>query len=218
MPYGVSWQYDLQRFVGRRSIDVAFDVGANVGQTADAILRYFPGASVHCFEPISATYQQLVRAVGGRAHVRCRQDALGSAVGSAVVSLHRNSELNTLVPHGPRADDLTGEHEAVRVNTLDAYCAAEAVDHIDVLKMDVQGWEVEVLRGAQEMLAHNRVRSVLSEVGFRRGDRDMQHFAELNDLMETSRFWLAGFYEPFRWGKNKSRVGFANVLYLHESA
>jgi len=214
-PHGRSWLYDVQRFAGRKDLRILFDVGANVGQTTTTLVKYFPNASIFSFEPVGATFASLRRLCERFQHVRCLNMALGSSVGVAEIEIHRNSELNTLVCDGPRLDDLVGVREAVSINTVDAFCATENVAEIDIFKMDVQGWEMEVLRGARDIMAQKKVRFVFSEVGFRRADRDMQHFAELNDFMETSGFWLCGFYDSFRWGENKEFVGFANALYMN---
>ena len=94
-----------------------------------------------------------------------------------------------------------------------AFCARNAIDGIDILKMDVQGWELELLQGAEGLLRDRRIRFIYSEVGFRRDSSDMQHFCSLNDVLEQRGYWLCGFYQPFRWGADKRYLGFSNALY-----
>jgi hypothetical protein len=79
--------------------------------------------------------------------------------------------------------------------------------------MDVQGHELEVLRGAKSLLDAKRIRFIYSEVTFRRDDVEMQHFGQLNDFLEQHDFFLCGFYEPSRWGPCKRTLGFCNALY-----
>lgn len=213
-PRGSYWLYDAQRFAGTRNLRVAFDVGANVGQTLHGLLKYLPRADIFCFEPVSAAYSKLAANNSKFGNVRFVQKALGSLSGTGQIRLHRDSELNTLVTDGPRQDDLTGEVETISIDTLDSFCRSEGIASIDILKMDVQGWEMEVLKGAQGMLARRGIRFIYAEVGFRRADSDMQHFAELNDHMEQNGYWLCGLYDAFRWGANKEIVGFANALYI----
>src|SRR5512134_58588 len=69
VPHGVSWLYDVQRFAGTRRLSVVIDAGANIGQTAEHVLRYAPGAQVFCFEPVQATYDVLSRRYEDQANV-----------------------------------------------------------------------------------------------------------------------------------------------------
>ena len=114
------------------------------------------------------------------------------------IPLHRDSELNTLVADQPRSADFSGDHEEVTLN---------------IHKVDVQGWELELLQGAEGLLRDRRIRFIHSEVGFRRDCTDMQHVCSLNDALEQRGYWLCGFYQPFRWGPDKRYLGFSNALY-----
>jgi len=162
---------------------------------------------------VSATFQRLQTRYAHQPRVRCHPLALGREPARFSIPLHRDSELNTLVADQPRTADFTGGHEEVTVDTLEAFCARNAIDGIDILKMDVQGWELELLQGAEGLLRDRRIRFIYSEVGFRRDSSDMQHFCSLNDVLEQRGYWLCGFYQPFRWGTDKRYLGFSNALY-----
>lgn len=217
VPRGISWLYDAQRFSGTRDFTVIFDVGANIGQTAWGLVRYFKAADIYCFEPVSNPFSILHKSYSGCKNVHCINKALGDSVGRAIIELHRNSELNTLVPNQPRKQDLTGNTEEIILDTLDRFCNANSIKHIDILKMDVQGWELKVLKGGHKMLLENRVRFICSEVGFREADSDMQNFGEFNEFMEEQGYWLCGLYDGFAWGSKKQFLGFANALYINSN-
>jgi FkbM family methyltransferase len=190
-----------------------FDVGANVGQTAYDISIFCSRAEVYCFEPVRDTFNQLAMAFGNRSNFTLVNKALGSHPSQQEIILHCNSELNTLVENQPRTEDLKGISEIIEIETVDRFSEERSLRYIDILKMDVQGWEIEVLRGAKKMLAENRVRYILAEVGFRRGDSDMQYFEDLNLFLVSKGYTFCGFYDQFRWGPGKRYVGFANALY-----
>jgi FkbM family methyltransferase len=136
-PYGRSWLYDVQRFSNTRNFNVIFDGGANIGQTAVELCRYFPSGSIFCFEPVSATFCRLRENNKGNKNVTCVQTALGNERGSAEIALYDDSELNTLVLNSPRKS--TGEREVVSIDTIDGFCRDRKLASIDLLKLDVQG-------------------------------------------------------------------------------
>jgi FkbM family methyltransferase len=212
-----TWQYDVQCISGSRQFSVIFDVGANVGQTVCGLLPYFKTADIYCFEPVTSAMERLRSRYGSYHNLHFVQCALGRAPGEAEIVLHQNSELNSLVScdKQPRTADLTGETERIQIATVDEFCAHKQLSHIDIMKIDAQGWELEVLAGASELVRQNQIRFVIAEVGFRKADLDMQHFAALNDFMEANRFWLCGFYDTFYWGQRKEYLGFSNALYMN---
>ncbi len=212
-PCGHSVFYDIQRFSRKKKLDVLFDIGANVGQTTSGLIQYFPQSQIYCFEPVSTTFDILFNKFSTYPNVNCIQTGIGRISGSAKIILHDNSELNTIVINGPREDLKIGE-EIIVLNTLDEFTETQNIPYIDFLKMDVQGWEMEVLLGAEALLRDKRIRFVYTEVGFRRADRDMQSFSEINDYLEKQGFWLCGFYDQFRWGDKKEYLGFVNALYI----
>lgn len=209
VPHGLSAWYDIQRLADRREFGVIFDVGANVGQTAYQLVRYFPRAQIHCFEPVGETFQKLSRQYGTQ--VTCHRIALGETHAEMEISTFSDPELNSFSE--VRADAVPLGREVVPVDTVDRFCETHCIQRIDVLKMDVQGWEMNVLRGATDMLQKRRVQFILAEVGFRVRDRDMQDFAELNSFLDTLGFELCGFYDTFSWGPSKGYIGFASALY-----
>jgi FkbM family methyltransferase len=215
LPFGSDWLFDVQRFSGTKAARHIVDAGANVGQTAKAISMYFPNAVVYSFEPVSSTHRQLAQNLRGFPNVKCIPKALGEHAGRKAMLLRRCSETNTLAGSPSRAQDLTGESEEVEIVTLDEFCSSRKVPDLDILKMDVQGWELNVLKGASRLLGANRIRFVYSEVGFTSSDPETQNFSVLNEFMEANGFTFSGFYEPFRYGGRREFLGFCNALYMN---
>jgi FkbM family methyltransferase len=212
-PYGRSVYYDIQRFSQNKNLNILFDIGANVGQTANGLIKYFPKSKIYCFEPVDKTFAILSENLHRYTNVNCIQKGMGRVSGSVNIILHDDSELNTIVSNGPRENQKIGEEEII-LDTVDGFTKSQNITHIDFLKIDVQGWEMEVLMGAEALLRDKKIRFIYTEVGFRRSDRDMQHFSEINDFLEDKGFWLCGFYDQFRWGEHKQYLGFANALYV----
>jgi len=132
---------------------VVFDVGANVGVfTVQQAIR---GARVFAFEPNPDCYRRLIKAVAANG-VESRVVASNIAVG-ACAGTDRLRVLWGMTTVGSlRLDsNLVAQAEwDVNVESLDTLADSFGVQHIDLLKVDVEGFEMEVLRGGTRMLDH----------------------------------------------------------------
>lgn len=135
-----------------------FDVGANVGYyTLQAAARVGPTGRVHAFEPASGTFarlrenitlNRLDNVVAHRAIVHDRPGRL-----ELFVSPPENTGLSRLQPLG-EAGTVVEEVEAL---TLDEYCARTGLLRVDLVKIDVEGNELAVLRGMSRLLEQPQI-------------------------------------------------------------
>lgn len=143
---------------------VIFDVGANVGSWTSQMRLRLPQAACFAFEPSSAAFDRLRTAVrDGTMVVPVRiafSDTAGSGSlffdnpGSSLASLYQRDLAN----HGISLDN----HEVVETARLDEWCFKNNVVP-DIIKIDVEGHELAVLRGSSQIL--NRVHAVQFEFG-----------------------------------------------------
>jgi FkbM family methyltransferase len=163
--YGIDPIVDVLRLSGKFGvpIDRAFDVGANVGQTAAALTEAFPQADILCFEPVAATYRQLQTAAALMPRVRAFNIALSDSAGEAVMHTYDSSLLSSLEPNALFTEGRAATTETCRKETLDAFCAEQGIERIGLLKIDTEGHDLSVLRGAAAMLAQGRIGFVLTE-------------------------------------------------------
>lgn len=130
------------------------DVGANNGQFAHFASRQWPHATLHCFEPQPAPRAKIAQLLGGR--VTLHACALGSAEGMADLHLASRSDSSSLLPLGDVQKQLFSMEQVgtlrVPVKRLDAVIVSPARPAL--LKIDVQGFEYEVLDGARALLPH----------------------------------------------------------------
>ena len=149
-----------------RSGRVIVDVGANIGEWTGVVLeRAGDRDVVHCFEPTPSTFVALEARLAHDARVRLNNCALSDATGTA--RLHdygEHSGLNSLVV-GDFHDRDTELHTVPTVRG-DSYCADAGIDRIDLLKIDVEGFEWEVLTGFSGMLGDRRIDVVQFEYGY----------------------------------------------------
>lgn len=168
--FGISPFVDMARLNAPwgRSLDVLFDVGANVGQFAREARRELPRTKIYSFEPHPRSFEKLSQS--GPVDLIDRHClALSNIAGEVVLYEYSNegdgSHINSLVPDArfPARFGYTGRPIKVISATLDGFCAGESIDRIDFLKIDVEGAELSVLKGAAGMLARGKILAIYFE-------------------------------------------------------
>ena len=202
----------VRRLHGDGEINLILDVGANIGVTVSRYLRQFDSASVIAFEPIGATFTQLLARVGSSPRVCCMNLALGRTPGSAQVHLQRYDALNSLYPALNVPDVDFGICQAVEISTLDQIVANNAMDHIDLLKIDTEHLELDVLQGGRQTLQRGGVSFIYAEVTFDPADPRHSPYFEVSDFLAPFGYEVAGFYEQMYY-PNTDRLEFCNALF-----
>jgi FkbM family methyltransferase len=135
--------YHLRRLV--KAGDVILDVGANFGYYALSLAKALDGRCVvHALEPDPANFDRLRRHIernGLEDCVRAHRLGVSDRAGTANLNRHPgNSGHSALVPDG--------EVQGVTLTTLDAFCRERELARLDVLILDVEGYEERALKGA----------------------------------------------------------------------
>jgi FkbM family methyltransferase len=142
-----------------------FDVGANVGEYAEQLLACWGDrAELWCFEPSPSTFDLLSTRLSGRPGVNLENLGFSDTEGSLTLySRGKGSKVASV--HGRHSEEWQlDQTEEIRVRTLDSYCAEHGIDCLDFLKLDVEGHELSILRGAKRMLETGSVRYIQFEV------------------------------------------------------
>lgn len=164
---------------------VFVDAGAYVGQFSLFASRLVGSAGqVHAFEPTPAVFRQLQWNMrnNGCDNVVCNQLALSDSQSKHNLYFYPGSlDMNSLRPPGTSIGrkQVIGRIP-VEVETLDHYCAANRLNHVDCMKIDVEGNELAVLRGGQVLLGRNKTVVVVEISQFQQGfgyhGKDIAHY------------------------------------------
>jgi len=154
----------LPKYLPKRS--VLFDVGANVGNYSSELIKQFPDASLHVFEPHPKTFEILSKKVFLNS-TSLNNLALSSEEGKIQLFdyAERDGSSHASVVRGVIENIHSGDSMVHEVNkkTLDDYIKINNIDNIDLLKIDVEGHELEVLKGAKNILKESKVKIVQLE-------------------------------------------------------
>jgi FkbM family methyltransferase len=159
-----------------------FDVGANVGDYAVAASASFgERARIHSFEPDPETFAELSQRLASTPGATCHQLALSAEAGDA--RLFRDPQVSAVASLHPETfDHRSGEDDSVLVHTdsLDRVAEELGVRSIQLLKIDVEGHELSVLKGARRLLSNGAI----DVVQFEFGERSLAARSYLHDFFE----------------------------------
>jgi FkbM family methyltransferase len=183
-------------------IDTVIDVGANEGQFGVEIRAIGFRGEIHSFEPVKRVYRKLQETTAGDPRWFTHNFALGEAPGKAMIHVFAQSVFSSLLPAsawgenryvGMKAD---GEEE-IEIGTFDAFRMQNGLAGRRImLKMDTQGYDLKVFKGAAESLG--QVCCILSELSFIPIYDGMPDYAEALSVYENAGFSVSGFYPVTR--------------------
>lgn len=146
------------------------DIGANRGMFARCIRRVFPDAEMFAFEPLLHCFAELLELEKTTPLLRCYPYALGDKNGTATLYRSSYDYSSSMLPMGelhkqifPRS--ATTSEETVELRTLDSIAADLPLRRPVLMKIDVQGYELAVLRGAIRTL--QQIDYVVCEISLR---------------------------------------------------
>ncbi|MDX2089250.1 MAG: FkbM family methyltransferase [Kofleriaceae bacterium] len=154
----------LQRIAANRDRQsVVLDVGANVGTYLGQVLATLgTNTRVFALEPSRTAFEALERRFGGTPGVQLSRVGVGAVPGRATLwGSQAGSVLASIYPSGNES----GGGEDIEVVTIDEFCAARQIEQIDLLKLDVEGAELDALRGARGLLERGAIGMVQFEFG-----------------------------------------------------
>lgn len=174
----------LPKFLNKRNNHVFFDVGANVGEYSLTLSKNFTKANIYSFEPNINTFNVLKKNVGSTSSITPTNIGMSdykkdtkiytyttdSISGHASMykevfsSMHKRSNLQSV---------------DIKLETIDDFCLENKIEIIDFLKIDTEGHELDVLKGAKNMLNQGNIKIIQFE---------------FNEMNVISKVFLKDFY------------------------
>ena len=193
----------LKKYI-RREKPIFFDVGANIGNYAKELRIAFPNAVIYAFEPNKNTFETTQKNLGNL-DIYCVNLGLGSQSKKEKIYSYASDKSSS---HASIYKDVMLDlHKAesiveieIEVNTIDSFCNNKSISFIDFLKIDTEGNELEILKGANHLIAEDRVGIIQFE------------FNEMNII---SRVFLRDFYKLLA-GYNIYRLDSNKLIPLYE--
>jgi FkbM family methyltransferase len=143
---------------------VFFDVGAHVGLVSFSVASQAGDVRAHAFEPHPRNAEQFRRnkELNPNTEVTFNEVAVGTQQGYVTLGSAGGSTMHYVLPED--LDEEATDTRRVSVTTLDRYAREHGIDFVDVMKLDVEGYEIQVLEGASELLSAGRIGCIVTEI------------------------------------------------------
>lgn len=182
------------------------DVGANSGQFTKVSSYFFPSSKIFVFEPIPTLYEKISKNFKKNKNILVNNLALGNETG--IIKFNQNEyghvssilEISDSNSHYPN-ENLT--QIDVEISTLDTYFNTDILVSPALLKLDVQGFELEVLKGGLKIL--NKIDYIIIEANLEQLYTNQPSFTEVNKFLNDNGFELNGMLD-FNIGSNNSYI------------
>lgn len=181
---------------------IILDVGGGQATTARIFAKYYPKIPIFVFEPIKSNFSAIEKSPDRTANWQLINKAVGCTVGTSVINIAQRVTASSLLELN--TDDLNENTyktalklqntEEIKITTLDLEAPKDAI--VEVLKLDVQGFELEVLKGATTVLPRTKV--IVLEINNHQGFKNGPTYHEIDAFLREHNFELFNIYPGFR--------------------
>jgi FkbM family methyltransferase len=209
-------EVEAWRLLESHQFRTILDIGANEGQFARIARELWPQAIVHSFEPLPQVFATLAENFAGDPLTHAHNLALSGRAGSQVMHCSAFSPSSSLLPMAQLHRDewpQSAQHTEVevRLERLDDWATGvETLKGPVLVKIDVQGFELHVIDGGQDLLRAAHV--IVLEVSFVKFYEGQPLFADIHERMSGLGFTYRGNVEQFN-SKDSTHALYADAIF-----
>ncbi len=219
-PNGLNFLDDLKTLLPEEGPWMFFDVGGNRGQTVLGLKREYPNAHIRSFEPCPEAFRSLSAIIEYHCSIQAFPLAMGQQRGKALLNVSAISEASSLLTFDRElAAQHTVHQTEVVMETVDSFCSEHRIESVDLLKIDTQGYDLNVLQGAYQMLLRGGVGVIYCEVIFSPMYVGQPSLMDFEQFLSPLGYRLLGFYHQAQKGRYLSHCDAAWVAprFLHQT-
>lgn len=212
LPRGVDVCRDITRIYAH-ALDEIWDIGAHMGETATYFRSKFAKPTIRSFEPIAENFRVLLKRCTDISNHHSYQLALGDEVKPKRIYLQDASVIHSLRSDLNIPSTSNSKTEEINQTTVDSLFNKLNCHKIDVLKIDVEGYEKNVLKGAQSCLEQKLINFIYLETGL---DTRFNSIQDLVDYLHPVGYMPYAFYEQTAHWTGKQNLWYWNTLFVKE--
>jgi FkbM family methyltransferase len=179
-------------------IKTVLDVGANIGWFTNMMCTVLPESRIYAFEPLCDCFKNLVNNTQQNTQVKCFNVALGSETKDAIINKNEFSPSSSLLKMNKIHKRLfpytqLESAEKIRVVTFESLIDEIELSKKVLLKIDVQGFEIEVLKGMGSLL--KEIDLIIVETSFVELYNNQPLFGEVYSFLTSKKFNYIGNFD-----------------------
>ncbi len=186
------------------NLDLIIDVGANSGQFSKVASHFYPLSNLMVFEPLPNLYPKIAKLFKNNPNINTYNIALGNETGTIKFNKNKFGHISSILDinsennHYPKQENDLTQIE-VGIKTLDSFNLLNKGKVL--LKLDIQGYELEVLKGAEKAL--NTINYIVVEANLEQLYTNQPSFTEMNNYLNSKGFEVKGMLDFNLGNKNK---------------
>lgn len=183
-----------------------FDVGANQGQSILKYLKLMEDPIIHAFEPIDFEYDKLKIKFFNNKNIFLNNFAMGDIIENKEFNISirtGNSSFNKITEntkwletrskqYNVSKDSYIQQKKIVKIDTIDNYVKENNIETIDLLKIDTQGYEDKILKGASKSLEQKKIKIIISEIIFDNTYEKYLTFSDIEKYLIKNNYRMVG--------------------------
>lgn len=169
---------------------IIFDIGAHIGNFSLSSDIYYKDSFIHAFEPIKITFDILKSNINRLPNIKCNNMAIGDKDMINKMFYSEEEKDRSSFDIGNLINRSSASSQEVKVIKLSSYVEENKINHIDILKIDVEGSELNVIKGSEEIL--RKVGYIIIEM---HSKGNHKNFKEIINTLANHDFFI------YRFGK-----------------
>lgn len=189
---------DIKKIINTES-PVIIDGGSNNGELIDLLLNHFKSPQIYAIEANPELSGQLSNKFSGSDNIKIVDKAIGSQNTTMRFNISNNPHSSSFLARGKSNEkyhgDTTSFKKEIDVEVVRLDTELSFLDKIDILKLDLEGYELEALKGAFGIL--DKVKIIVTEVEFSDMYKGAPRFSELEIFLRENNFRFLNFYDLY---------------------
>lgn len=208
----------LEILFDSNGLNTIIDGGASIGTIARRFCDTFKDARIYAFEPYQAHFDALQEVANNNNRIIPIKKGLSNKNENRSLFLNQSSGTNSLLRATKQGQEIYGDQlkeigqTDVECVSLDYYLQSKEIESVDILKLDLQGGELDALDGASKTLEQGKIKCILCEVMFESHYQNQPSSGRLlYYLIEKYGFSLFNLYQLHH---HNGRLIYADALFL----
>lgn len=197
---------------------IIFDIGANKGLKIKEFINHFPFSDIYAFEPYQPLYNELKNQFGDNANIHLFNIGISNEKAQKLFNVNKGVDTSSFLLSGKSGlnSDLqvkTLNQLSLPLDTLDSITHEQRINKINILKMDIQGSELNALKGANRLLAERKIDIIFTESYFIQQYIDQPLFYDIASYLLQFNYVLQDIYNPI-YGKGK--IAWCDAIFVRD--